>query len=71
VRDHYQRAQQFSQDDPKTNLLTPVVVKGDFERLACHSALLENGQHTLLVFNEGQRYQLYSPDFNYAQSFHT
>jgi hypothetical protein len=46
-------------------------VEDEFQPLVCHSTLLENGQHTLLVFNKGQRYQLYSPDFNYAQRFHT
>jgi hypothetical protein len=68
VRDHYQRAQHFFQDNPKTTLLE--VMMHDFEPLAGHSVLLEDGQHALLVFNEGERYQLYSPDFNYAR-FHT
>jgi hypothetical protein len=71
VRDHYQRALQFFQDNPKTSVLTPVIVEDDFEPLAGHSSLLENGQHTLLVFNQGQRYQLYSSHFNYTQCFHT
>jgi hypothetical protein len=71
VRDHYQRAQQFFQDNPKTTLLTPVDVEDDFEPLAGHSTLLQNGQHTLLVFNQDQRYQLCNPDFNYTQRFHT
>jgi hypothetical protein len=71
VRDHYQRDQQFFQDNPKTTLLTPVVVADEFEPSAGHSVLLGNDQHTLLVFNEGQRYQLYNLDFNYAKRFHT
>jgi hypothetical protein len=69
VGDHYQRAQHFFQDNPKTTLLEAMA--DDFEPLVGHSVLLEDGQHELLVFNEGERYQLYSPDFNYAQHFYT
>jgi hypothetical protein len=69
VRDNYQRAQHFFQDNPKTTLLEAMA--DVFEPLAGHNVLVEDGQHALLVFNEVERYQLYSHDTNYAQRFHT
>jgi hypothetical protein len=69
VRDHYQRAKNFFQDNLKTTLLEAMA--DGFELLAGHSVRLEDGQHELLVFNEGEHYQLYSSVFNYAQRPHT
>jgi ankyrin repeat protein len=64
---HYQQAQQFFQNSPQTTLLE--IPPAGFEPLAGHSLLLEHGQQSLLVFNEGMRYQLYSPDLNYRYRF--
>ncbi|MFT8259207.1 MAG: hypothetical protein ACMZI2_07900 (plasmid) [Candidatus Symbiodolus clandestinus] len=69
VRDHYQHAAQFFADNPKTTLLA--VAADNLEPVAGDSVLLEEGTHSLLVLNEGSRYQLYSPDFNYRQRFYT
>ena len=54
---------------PKENLLEPRNTEIDSN--VGQSVLIENSQHSLLLFNEGDRYRLYSPNLNYRYSFTT
>lgn len=67
LQEHYQRAKLFFQKNPENALLE--AVPDDFEPSSGKGVILESGQHTLLIFNQGKRYQLYSPDFNYQKRF--
>lgn len=67
IKEHYQQAQHFVQHNPKNTLLE--IEPDDSGPSSNESVLLESGQYSLLVFNQGRRYQLYSPDFNYRKCF--
>ncbi|WP_253306375.1 hypothetical protein [unidentified bacterial endosymbiont] len=50
LENHYQQAQQFFQNTPKTTLLE--IPPEGFEPLVGHSMLFESGQQSLVVFND-------------------
>lgn len=69
MRDLYQRAVQFFKNNPKPILLKAVA--DDFAPAVGESVFLQTSQQSWLAFNNGEHYQLYSPDFNNRQRFYT
>lgn len=68
LQNHYQEAEGFLTKYPKDMLLNLVGEEGD---LSSRAWIFSNGKQSLSVSYDGSRYQIYSQDLHYRQSFQT